>query len=83
MRVLFYTAAAIAATIAQLSQAVKIDEFASDMHYDSFSQIDVIATPIVTNTAAPMIVPNMQGPTVTQKNNDHVTLSTDNGFNSI
>lgn len=84
MRVLFYTAAAIAATIAQVGQAVKIDEFASDMHYDSFSQIDAIATPIVTNTAAaPIVVPSMQGPTVAQKNSDHVTLSTDDGFNNI
>ena len=46
MRVLFYTAAAIAATIASLGQAVKletstVDDYTSD--YNEFSQIDVFA----------------------------------------
>ena len=46
MRVLFYTAAAIAATIASLGQAVKletstVDDYSSD--YNEFSQIDVFA----------------------------------------
>lgn len=42
MRVLFYTAAAIAATFATVSQAVKIENVNSDLYIqeNSFSQID-------------------------------------------
>ena len=42
MRVLFYTAAAIAATFATVSQAVKIESVNSDLYIqeNSFSQID-------------------------------------------
>lgn len=54
MRVLFYTAAAIAATIASLGQAIKLeatnsleDDFYSE--YDDYSQIDALVTPASPN----------------------------------
>jgi len=44
MRVLFYTAAAIAATIASLSQAVKLETEPTYVNQYEFSQLDVLNT---------------------------------------
>ena len=45
MRFTFFTAAAVVATIAQLTEAVKISE-ADSYDYDNFSQIDAFQGPL-------------------------------------
>ena len=51
MRMLFYTAAAIAATLATIGQAVKIESVNNDMYISdlSFSQIDAFQSGQVVN----------------------------------
>ena len=45
MRFTFFTAAAVVATIAHLTEAVKISE-AESFDYDNFSQIDALQSPL-------------------------------------
>ena len=51
MRMLFYTAAAIAATLATIGQAVKLESVDNDMYIsdNSFSQIDAFQSGQVVN----------------------------------
>jgi len=53
MRVLFYTHCAIAATIAHLSKAIKIEDSSAEMRFDNFSQIDAL-NPFPTTTQTVM-----------------------------